>query len=55
LAAIKAGKEKKAEAASVKKAEKAKNAGAASKGQGGKIVGKQAAKGSKAKPQPSTR
>lgn len=56
LAAIKESKEKKQADAAAKKADKAKNAGAASKGQtGGRIVGKQGAKGSAPKVKATTR
>ncbi|KAF2639368.1 hypothetical protein P280DRAFT_402937 [Massarina eburnea CBS 473.64] len=54
-AAIKEGKEKKAEAEAKKKSEKAKSASSASRGQGGKIVGKQGAKGAAPKVQARTR
>ncbi|KAL8680026.1 MAG: hypothetical protein Q9186_003744 [Xanthomendoza sp. 1 TL-2023] len=47
--AIKAGKEKKAEAESKKKSEKAKSAAGAARGQGGRMVSKQGAKGAPAK------
>ncbi|KAE9578377.1 hypothetical protein CGMCC3_g5513 [Colletotrichum fructicola] len=53
-AAIKESKDKKAEANAAKKAEKAKNA-AAGKGQTGRIVGKQGAKGSAPKVKATTR
>ncbi|KAK3056331.1 60S ribosomal protein L24 [Extremus antarcticus] len=54
--ATKEGKEKRAAAQSVKKAEKAKNAAGAAKGQTtGRVVGKQAAKGAKSKPLPTSR
>jgi len=54
-AAIKEGKEKRAAAQSVKKAEKAKSAAGASKGQTGRIVGKQGAKGAPIKVKATTR
>ncbi|KAI4244330.1 MAG: hypothetical protein L6R40_003056 [Gallowayella cf. fulva] len=47
--AIKAGKEKKAEAESKKKSEKAKSAAGAARGQAGRMVSKQGAKGAPAK------
>ncbi|KAL8813421.1 MAG: hypothetical protein Q9200_000272 [Gallowayella weberi] len=47
--AIKAGKEKKAEAESKKRSEKAKSAAGAARGQGGRMVSKQGAKGAPAK------
>ncbi|KAL8768974.1 MAG: hypothetical protein Q9209_004891 [Squamulea sp. 1 TL-2023] len=47
--AIKAGKEKKASAESKKKQEKAKSAAGAARGQGGKMVSKQGAKGAPSK------
>jgi len=54
--AIKEGKEKKAAAQSAKKADKAKSAAKAASGQTtGRVVGKQAAKGSMPKPKPTTR
>ncbi|KAF2005330.1 hypothetical protein P154DRAFT_551694 [Amniculicola lignicola CBS 123094] len=54
-AAIKEGKEKKAAADAKKKADKAKSAGAAGRGQTGRIVGKQGAKGSAPKVKATTR
>ena len=54
-AAIKEGKEKRAAAQSAKKAEKAKSASAAAKGQTGRIVGKQGAKGAPKKVQATSR
>ncbi|OQO06992.1 60S ribosomal protein L24 [Cryoendolithus antarcticus] len=54
--AIKEGKEKKAASDSVKKAEKAKNAGKAASGQStGRVINKQGAKGASAKPRPTTK
>lgn len=53
--AIKESKEKKAADQAAKKAEKAKSAANASKGQTGRIVGKQAAKGSAPKVKATTR
>jgi large subunit ribosomal protein L24e len=56
LAAIKESKEKKQAEQAAKKAEKAKSAAAASKGQsGGRIVGKQGAKGAQQKVAANTR
>ncbi|KAH6628361.1 ribosomal protein L24e-domain-containing protein [Chaetomium tenue] len=55
LAAIKESKEKKQAEQAAKKAEKAKNAAAASKGAGGRIVGKQSAKGAQQKVAANTR
>jgi large subunit ribosomal protein L24e len=54
-AAIKEGKEKKAEAESKKKAEKAKSAASAAKGQTQRIQSKQGAKGAPQKVQAKTR
>ncbi|KAK7962414.1 60S ribosomal protein L24 [Apiospora hydei] len=54
-AAVKEAKEKKAAAAASKKEDKAKRATTASKGQTGRIVGKQGAKGSQPKPKATTR
>ncbi|KAH6697076.1 ribosomal protein L24e-domain-containing protein [Plectosphaerella plurivora] len=54
-AAIKESKEKKASDNAAKKAEKAKLAGAAAKGQSGRIVGKQGSKGAQQKVQANTR
>jgi large subunit ribosomal protein L24e len=53
--AIKEGKDKKAAAESKKKAEKAKSASSAARGQTQRIVGKQGAKGSAPKVQAKTR
>jgi large subunit ribosomal protein L24e len=54
--AIKLGKEKKAEAEAKKKADKAKTAGAASRGQAGRgIASKQGAKGAAPKVKATTR
>jgi large subunit ribosomal protein L24e len=55
LQAIKESKEKKQADASVKKADKAKSAGAASKGQTGRIQSKHGAKGAPMKGAPKAR
>ncbi|KAH7116863.1 putative 60S ribosomal protein L24 [Dendryphion nanum] len=54
-AAIKEGKEKKADAESKKKAEKAKSAAGAARGQAGRIASKQGSKGAAPKVQARTR
>ena len=54
-AAIKEGKEKKAAANSQKKADKAKNAATAAKGQAARIASKQGAKGAQPKVKATTR